>query len=103
MTAPDQVLMSGVLQSGAVASVHLKGGTANRTGFLFDIHGTEGAPAIVPADPRQTTYIQAPSSLRAVRRRANRSRISLYRRGMAGFHRQSRRGCLSTLRSCTRG
>src|SRR5258708_1820075 len=29
MTAPDQVLLSGVLQSGAVASVHLKGGTAN--------------------------------------------------------------------------
>jgi hypothetical protein len=26
MTAPDQVLISGVLQSGAVASVHLKGG-----------------------------------------------------------------------------
>ena len=35
MTAPDQVLISGVLQSGAVASVHLKGGTANGTAFLF--------------------------------------------------------------------
>jgi predicted dehydrogenase len=58
MTAPDQVLISGVLQSGAVASVHLKGGTANGTGFLFEIHGTEGALAIVPADPRQATYIQ---------------------------------------------
>ena len=58
MTAPDQVLISGVLQSGAVASVHLKGGTTNGTGFLFEIHGTEGALAIVPADPRQETYIQ---------------------------------------------
>jgi len=58
MTSPDQVLISGVLQSGAVASVHLKGGTANGTGFLFEIHGTEGALAIVPADPRQATYIQ---------------------------------------------
>jgi len=58
MTSPDQVLLSGVLQSGAVASVHLKGGTANGTGFLFEIHGTEGALAIVPADPRQATYIQ---------------------------------------------
>ena len=58
MTAPDQVLISGVLQSGAVASVHLKGGTANGTGFLFEIHGTEGVLAIVPADPRQETYIQ---------------------------------------------
>jgi predicted dehydrogenase len=58
MTAPDQVLLSGVLQSGAVASVHLKGGTANGTGFLFEIHGTEGALAVVPTDPRQETYIQ---------------------------------------------
>jgi predicted dehydrogenase len=58
MTAPDQVLISGVLQNGAVASVHLKGGTANGTGFLFEIHGTEGDLAIVPADPRQATYIQ---------------------------------------------
>jgi predicted dehydrogenase len=58
MTAPDQVLISGVLQSGAVASVHLKGGTANGTGFLLEIHGSEGALAIVPADPRRATYIQ---------------------------------------------
>src|SRR5258707_1048177 len=36
----------------------LKGGFANGTGFLFEIHGTEGDLAIVPADPRQATYIQ---------------------------------------------
>jgi predicted dehydrogenase len=58
MTAPDQVLISGVLQSGAVASIHLKGGVANGTGFLFEIHGVEGTLAIVPADPCQETYIQ---------------------------------------------
>jgi predicted dehydrogenase len=52
MTAPDQVLISGVLQSGAVASVHLKGGTANGTGFLFEIHGTEGALAVHPRSRR---------------------------------------------------
>jgi len=46
MTAPDQVLLSGILQSGAVASVHLKGGFANGTGFLFEIHGTEGGPRL---------------------------------------------------------
>jgi predicted dehydrogenase len=57
MTSPDQVLLSGILQSGAVASVHLQGGFANGTGFLFEIHGTEGDLAIVPADPRQATYI----------------------------------------------
>jgi predicted dehydrogenase len=58
MTSPDQVLLSGVLQSGAVASVHLKGGIATGTGFLFEIQGTEGDLAIVPADPCQATYIQ---------------------------------------------
>ena len=58
MNAPDQVLVSGILQSGAVASVHLKGGTASGTGFLFEIHGTDGDLAIVPTDPRQATYIQ---------------------------------------------
>ena len=58
MTSPDQVLLSGVLQSGAVASVHLRGGIANGTGFLFEIHGTEGDLAIVPANPRQAPYIQ---------------------------------------------
>jgi predicted dehydrogenase len=57
MTSPDQGLISCVLQSGAVASVHLKGGTTNGTGFLFEIHGTEGDLAIVPADPGQA-YIQ---------------------------------------------
>jgi predicted dehydrogenase len=58
MTAPDQVLLSGVLQSGAVASVHLKGGTTNGTGFLLEIHGTDGDLAIVPTDSSQATYIQ---------------------------------------------
>jgi predicted dehydrogenase len=62
MTSPDQVLISGVLQSGVVVSVHLKGGTANGTGFLFEIHGTDGALAIVPAHPRQETYIQVSES-----------------------------------------
>jgi predicted dehydrogenase len=58
MNAPDQVLVSGILQNGAVASIHLKGGTVSGTGFLLEIHGTEGALAIVPADPSRPTYIQ---------------------------------------------
>ena len=58
MTSPDQVLLSGVLQSGAVASVHVKGGTANGTGFLFEIHGTEGDLVIAPTDTRQGTSVQ---------------------------------------------
>lgn len=58
MTSPDQVLVSGVLLSGAVASVHIKGGTTNGTGFLLEIHGTEGDLVIAPADPRQGTSVQ---------------------------------------------
>jgi predicted dehydrogenase len=58
MTAPDQVLINGVLQSGAVASLHLKGGTANGTVFLFEVHGTKGTLSIVPVDSHQATYIQ---------------------------------------------
>jgi predicted dehydrogenase len=42
----------------APAALRLKGGTANGTGFLFEIHGTGGTLAIVPADPCQATYIQ---------------------------------------------
>jgi predicted dehydrogenase len=58
MTAPDQVLINGVLQSGAVASLHLKGGTANGTVFLFEVHGTKGTLSIVPVEAHRATYIQ---------------------------------------------
>jgi predicted dehydrogenase len=101
MTSPDQVLLSGVLQSGAVASVHLKGGTANGTGFLFEIHGTEGDLAIVPADPLQATYIQVSEFTVCGAQADKRWRISRYRRATAGLHPRSRRGSLSTLRRCT--
>lgn len=48
MTSPDQVIAAGILANGAVASVQIKGGTANGTGLLFEIHGTEGDLAIAP-------------------------------------------------------
>jgi len=51
------VILSAVPQSGAVASLHLKGGFANGTGSLFEIHAPK-ALALVPADPRQATYIE---------------------------------------------
>jgi predicted dehydrogenase len=58
MTSPDQVLLSGVLESGAVASVHIKGGTANGTSFLFEMHGTDGDLVIAPAQPRSGNSVQ---------------------------------------------
>ena len=46
VTAPDNVLVSGVLENGAVASVHIKSVPAHGTGFAFEIHGTEGTLAV---------------------------------------------------------
>lgn len=43
MTAPDQVLISGVLTSGAPVSIHYRGGAPeDGKGFLWEINGTEG-------------------------------------------------------------
>lgn len=42
MTSPDQVLVEGLLASGAPISVHYRGGTPRGTGFLWEINGSEG-------------------------------------------------------------
>jgi predicted dehydrogenase len=43
VTAPDQVLVSGVLESGAPISIHYRGGSARGDeGLLWEINGTEG-------------------------------------------------------------
>jgi predicted dehydrogenase len=43
VTAPDQVLVSGVLTSGAPLSIHYRGGTArDGDGLFWEINGTEG-------------------------------------------------------------
>lgn len=42
VTSPDNVLVSGTLENGAVASVHVKSVPAHDSGLLFEVHGTEG-------------------------------------------------------------
>jgi predicted dehydrogenase len=42
MTSPDQVLIHGVLQSGATASVHYRGGNSRGTNLLWEVNGTKG-------------------------------------------------------------
>ena len=42
MTAHDQVLMDGVLDSGAPISLHYRGGLSRGTGLLWEINGTDG-------------------------------------------------------------
>src|SRR5690606_23708939 len=42
MTSPDQVLLSGVMASGAPISVHYRGGRNAGTALLWEINGTAG-------------------------------------------------------------
>lgn len=42
MTAPDQVVASGRLPGGAVATFHYRGGLSRGTNFRWEINGTEG-------------------------------------------------------------
>ncbi|ANZ20764.1 oxidoreductase domain-containing protein [Streptomyces noursei ATCC 11455] len=48
-SAEDQIAVTGVLESGAVAAVHLRGGTSRATAFHWEINGTEG-DLVVKAD-----------------------------------------------------
>jgi predicted dehydrogenase len=42
MTAPDQLLVAGMLERGAPISVHYRGGEQRSTGLRWEINGTEG-------------------------------------------------------------
>lgn len=42
MTAEDQVAISGVLDGGAVAAIHYRGGTSRGVNLLWEINGTDG-------------------------------------------------------------
>jgi predicted dehydrogenase len=50
-TAPDQVLVSGVLEGGAVAAVHIKADVASPTGVRFEINGTGGDIVAATREP----------------------------------------------------
>ncbi|NKY87598.1 Gfo/Idh/MocA family oxidoreductase [Nocardia veterana] len=42
MTAEDQIAVTGVLETGAVASIHFRGGMCAATNLLWEINGTRG-------------------------------------------------------------
>ena len=42
VSTPDQIALTGILENGAVASVHLRGGRSRGTNLLWEINGTEG-------------------------------------------------------------
>jgi hypothetical protein len=41
-TAPDQLVVNGIVRDGAVVSFQIRGGMNRGTAFLFEIHGEEG-------------------------------------------------------------
>ena len=42
MTSPDQIAITARLESGAVASVHMRGGRSRAANFYWEINGTDG-------------------------------------------------------------
>jgi predicted dehydrogenase len=58
-TAEDQIALSGLLEGGAVASVHYRGGLSRGVNLLWEINGTEGDLQIVdPAGHGQMPDVQ---------------------------------------------
>ncbi|MFF4395236.1 Gfo/Idh/MocA family oxidoreductase [Streptomyces sp. NPDC001480] len=51
-SAEDQIAVTGLLESGAVAAMHVRGGTSRATQFHWEINGTEG-DLVVKADQAQ--------------------------------------------------
>ncbi len=51
VTAPDQVVLAGRLEGGAVASVAVQGGSAGTPGFELRVVGTEATVVVRPATP----------------------------------------------------
>ena len=49
VTIADQIAVTGVLESGAIASIHYRGGDSKGTNFLWEINGTEG-DLVITAD-----------------------------------------------------
>ena len=51
VTASDQIIVSGRLKSGAVASFHMRGGMSQATNTLWEVNGTEGDLLVTADDP----------------------------------------------------
>ena len=84
MTAYDQVAVVGVLKTGAVASIHYRGGTFTGTNFMWEINGSDGSllitadgghPAVFPltikgshGDEREMTILNTPAAYNLIGR-----------------------------------
>jgi predicted dehydrogenase len=56
-TSPDQLVVSGIVESGAVVSFQIRGGMRRGTEFLFEIHGDKG-DLVLAATERQSMQRQ---------------------------------------------
>jgi predicted dehydrogenase len=51
VTASDQIIVSGQLKSGAVASFHMRGGMSRATNLRWEVNGTEGDLLVTADEP----------------------------------------------------
>lgn len=65
MNAEDQVILNGRMKTGAVASVHFRGGISRGTKFLWEINGTDGDLVVTLDSPPIIQFARA--TLRAGR------------------------------------
>ncbi|MFC4999411.1 hypothetical protein ACFPIJ_16380 [Dactylosporangium cerinum] len=72
-SAEDQVAVTGLLESGAVAVMQFRGGTSRATGFHWEINGTQGE-LVVKAD--HSLFGGSPAAVRRPRRRQRLDRTS---------------------------
>jgi predicted dehydrogenase len=84
MTAYDQVAVLGILKTGAVASIHYRGGTFTGTNFMWEINGSDGSllitadgghPAVFPltikgshGDEREMEILNTPAAYNLIGR-----------------------------------
>ncbi len=64
VTAPDQTLLSGILQNGAVLSVHVGSMSRGTSGHRLEVHGTEG---VLMLDAPGSPHGNSPTRLRGYR------------------------------------
>ncbi len=56
MNVDDQIVVGGVLESGAVVSIHYRGGVSRGTNLLWEINGTEGDLQITSMSGHAQTF-----------------------------------------------
>jgi predicted dehydrogenase len=59
MTAEDQVVLNARMETGAVASIHFRGGTSRATNFLWEINGADGDLVITLDSPPIVQFSRA--------------------------------------------